>query len=444
MPEISGTRRLRLLMIGRCFWPLGTLDGGAHLMSLASGLHEHGFHVEVLTPKYSSDWAETLTFREITVHRPFRPPPAGWKNAFDRGTSKYLEALSNWLRTYGAGFDVIYCDLAREEAIAASNLSKQLGLPCIVRVAGQGDASDLEWMAAGKFGKRTLAAVQRADAVVLGSAAAERRWRTLGGDASAVTRIAPGSFPQPMHDKTKLRSALARINGDFFVPSERSVLLSIDRHDLQSGIMHLVKAALGLSNEIGSLQYWLVGDGPGRDAVYSRLRGDGLRQSVAMPGSFGVVEDVFQAADLMVHSGSDGFDALIPAAIEASLPMVVSNTAAAREFFQLRTAEVESMILDRKSDQPVRSPTQSDVEDRLLEASCVSWYDTERPRTLRFAVLQMMNQLEAARDRAETLKRRWRREHSGAAMIDAYRRLLRSLAATQHRSQVAFDSEQAS
>ncbi|MEM6473183.1 MAG: glycosyltransferase, partial [Planctomycetota bacterium] len=330
MTDGSRQRRPRVLMVSRYFWPLGCFDGAVHLMAIARGLSECGFHVDVLTPKYHTEWAESFRFRDISVYRPVRAPKVGWKKAFDRGTTRYIDFLTQWLLSHGGGYDVLYCDSAREEAISTVAAAKELGLKCMVRVAGLGTASDLEWMNSSRFGKRIVGALSLADLVVVGDADAERSWHTFGIRGPKLARIRSGVYPSELEDKQDLRSAFARINGDLFVPSGSQVALSVERHDASSGVMQLANAAVGLSREAPSLHYWFVGDGANRDAVYSRLRGDGLRQSFVMPGSFGLIQDVFQAADFLIQTGEAGFDALVPAAIEAGLPIVLANNAAAR------------------------------------------------------------------------------------------------------------------
>ncbi|MEM0926923.1 MAG: glycosyltransferase, partial [Planctomycetota bacterium] len=348
MTERPDGRRPRVLVVGRYFWPLGCFDQAVHLMSLTNGLHESGMHVEVLTPKYHTDWADQFRFRDVAVHRPFRPPRTAWKKPFDRGTNRYVESLTQWILHHGKHFDLLYCDSAREESLAVMTAATALGIRSIVRVSGRGTASDIEWMKHSRYGKRVFQAASDASAIVVADASSERKWYANGGDSAKLIRICPGVFPSEPLGQQELRASLSRINRDFFVPQEHQVLLSIERHEQESGIRAIANAANSLSIELPRLQYWLVGDGQNREAIYSKLRSDGLRQSIAMPGSFGRVDDIFYAADLIVHAGDDGFDALIPSAVEAGLPLVLADSEAARSCFNTRSADLQTRMIRRK------------------------------------------------------------------------------------------------
>ena len=68
-------RRPRVLLVGRHFWPHGSIDTAGHTIRLAIGLQRHGFHVEVVTPRHHSTWAQVFHYRDVQVHRPTVAPP---------------------------------------------------------------------------------------------------------------------------------------------------------------------------------------------------------------------------------------------------------------------------------------------------------------------------------------------------------------------------------
>ncbi|QDV81788.1 glycosyltransferase [Planctomycetes bacterium TBK1r] len=429
---MSGLERpVRVLLIGRHFWPHGSIDSAGHLMELATGLRLAGIQVSVVTPKYAGSWAERFSFRECQVYRPIRMFRTGWTARGDRTASRYIRYLRDWIESDPTACDIVYCDAGREEAIAAVEAAQAIGVPSVVRLSGHGDISDFEFFKHSRIGKRCRSAVMDAAAVVLDSASAHRRWLAEGGDKTRTHRIAHGVGPtkeQGLSSLKNLRRAMSRINGDLFVPDACSVVLSVERLDRSSGIMTLVKSAYLLSNHISGLQFWLIGDGPLRETIYSRLKSDGLRQSMAMPGSFGSPDDVYSAADLMVHVGDQGFEHQVPTAIAAGLPLVLANTETAREFFGVGESDVRRRIIERRAD---ALQADSEALDGAPEqaGALVWWFDPARPKTLRFAIEQIVGNLEQARRRAQQTRRIMQRTRSRSDSIERYVTLFRQLAA---------------
>ena len=423
---MSGSERpIRVLLIGRHFWPHGSIDSAGHLIELASGLKLAGQHVSVLTPKYAASWPEHFSFREVDVYRPIRVFRTGWTARGDRTASRYIRNLRDWIESNPVACDVVYCDGGREEAIAAVEAARANAIPSVIRIAGRGACSDFDFFTHSRSGKRCRSSVLGADAVVVGGASDERRWLAHGGVPERVHRIPIGVGPSldlAPSEKKELRLSMARINGDLFVPEACSVVLTAERLRDDSGVMTLVKSAYSLSQKINALQFWLVGDGSSRESIFARLNSDGLRQVTSMPGSFGLMDDVFSAADLMVQVGDEGFEHQVPTAISAALPIVVANTNTAREFFSVTDEDVRGRILDNRND-VLESPNDLSGSAGQL----IGWFDPARPKTLRFAIDQIVCNVEAARGRAQQLRRRLQRVRSRGESIRCYARLFREL-----------------
>ncbi|MCA9139354.1 MAG: glycosyltransferase [Planctomycetales bacterium] len=429
------------MLVGRHFWPHGAVDAGGHLVELATGLKLAGLHVSVVTPKYSTAWADQFAFREIGVYRPVRMFRSGWTARGDRSSSRYIRYLREWLAKNPLSCDLFFCDAAREESIATVEAARQCGVPVVVRIGGNGSCSDIEFFMQSRAGKRCRSAAMDADAVVLGNAANHRNWIAMGGKPLTSHRIPIGVGPaldQGLSNQSRLRRAMARINGDLYVPDHCAVVLSVEGLRKDSGVTTLVDSAFALSQKINTLHFWFVGDGPLRDSIYERLKADGLRQSVAMPGSFAISDDVFAAADLMVHIGDEGFEHQIPTAIAAALPLIVANTPTARQFFAISDAQVRERIIERLADAVTAGnpqgggplPEQTLPEQTLPIQSTgqgVWWFDPGRPKTLRFAIQQITSDLETARQRAQQLRRIFQQTRSGSESIQQYVRLFRHL-----------------
>ena len=384
-------------------------------MDLAVGLHRHGFHVEVATPRHGSGWTERFTYREIAVHRPLQIFRSGWSARSDRTASRYIRDLAGWLTKTAAGFDLILSDRAKEEAIAVVDAARSLGIPSIVRLGGQDTNSDLAFFNEHRMGARCQVKALEADATVVSDARSHRHWLALGAKPAKVHRMAPYLVPlaAAATERSALRHSLARINGDLLVPEGAMVLLSMERMYRESGLIHLVESAMQLTKQFSNLQFWLVGDGPRRDWIYNRLRGDGLRQSTAMPGSFGNCDDILIASDLMVQTGDDGFESQVPRAIMASLPLVVADTETARDFFGFSREEVQNR--DVESD------------GSTSEVNLIHWYEPEDKQSLTKAVAKVLYDRDEASRKAESLRRRMQQLYPREDLTNRYSNLIRDL-----------------
>lgn len=428
----SPKRTTRALLFTRNFWPHGSFDSASHVVDIAKGLQAAGLHVSVATPKHANAWPQRFTFQEFEVHRPVRMFKLGWTARADRSPSRYIRNWRDWLEPNPTNCDIVVCFGGREEAIAAVSAAEKMRVPAIVVLMGDGDASDLLYYPTSRGAARCQGFVQRASAVVVGSSAQHRSWLSIGGDRQTTHRIEAGIGPaidsKPATRK-KLRRALAQINGDLFVPDGCSVVLSVERMRKESGLMTLVESAYGLSEKIGSLQYWLIGDGPRRDWIYSRLRGDGLRQVTSMPGSYGTMDDLFATSDLIVHSGHEGFMHQIPRAIAADLPVIVADHEVSRAFFGCTTDDVANRIIQRRADaSPDGNATAPNADDETESvANLLWWFNPRRPKTLRFAVEEILANVNRARERSATLRRIMQSQRPRDRAIEAYKQLISQL-----------------
>jgi glycosyltransferase involved in cell wall biosynthesis len=412
--------------VGRHFWPHGSIDAAARLIDSATGLHQAGFKLTVVTPKYAASWSERFSFRDFEIKRPVRMFKHGWTVRNDRSPARYIQRLSSWLADRLPAFDVLYVDGCREEAIASVSAARSRRVPVVIRLGGHGAGSDIDVFRRDRNAKRFITAGLSADQVIVNSASAHRAWISLGGSAEKTTRIHTGighSIERTAEQQKSLRHALAQINGDLLAPEASHVVLSVERMNHESELRTLVHSAYSLDSHVSQLLFWFVGDGPTRDTIFARLKSDGLRQSVALPGSFATMDDVFCAADLLVQSGDEGFEAHIPNAIASGLPLVMANTDVAREFFDASAATVTTRMLSQ------RSAAETVPETSLQHVpQGVWWFDPNRPKTLRFAIEQITRHPLAARRRADQLRRLMQRQHPRSTATEETAKLLRQLA----------------
>ena len=398
----------RALLLGRQFWPHGSTDSAAYLIQLATGLQRHGVHVEVLTPRYANVWPAQIRFREIKVHRPAAVAHSDWS------VRRYVRQMTAWTQENGKSFDVLLSNSAREEAAIAVDAAHAAGCSSIVRLAGHGVHSDVNWWTTSRAARRCAGSVQRAHHVIVSNALQQRQLISQGFAGTRIKRIDSGfngTFVRSEANRIGARRALAAMNTDLHAPPDEPVAVCVapmERGEADA----LLDSAMYLVNRFPTLRLWIIGDGSHRDSIYHRLRGDGVRANIAMPGSFADLQDVFAAADLFVQTSDTGLEHHLPAAIEAELPIVIYDAPRTRAQLALGDREEHAAELDE----------------------LVHWYNPVKPKTLRRAIRMVLDDREASRSHAATLRRTLVRNRPYSQTIDAYVQLIQQAAAQNRTS----------
>jgi len=421
------TRRLRVLLIGRRFWPHGSIDTAGHFFQLACALRRHGAAVEVLTPRYSSSWPIESAIHEIPVYRPVIAPKRDWS------MGRYTRSTTIWLRDHAASYDVMFCDSIREESLAAIEASRSTGCPVIVRSSRWGRYSDPSWWKTSRAARRCGIYGKSADAIIVKSAACQRTLLGEGFAAEKVHRIDPGFAAGPIRTanaKRQARISLGAANSDLVTTPESPVLICPSEMTRDSGVVALVQAARELVARYGDLRLWLLGDGPHRSWIYDTLRGDGIRASIAMPGSFCDVEDLLTAADLYFQPDDEGLEFWLPSVIAAEVPAVVVDSQATR------TLIGQTSI---KNDDKLSGDT--------LSGDSVQWCPTNdhgsaTPKAVRIAIENLLDDIPAAFNRAAMLRRSLLRTRPQVNAIDSYLSLLEDVVrkATSKRENASMEA----
>lgn len=398
-------RPLRVLLIGRNFWPHGSIDSALYLFQIACALHRHGVHVEVVSPRYAASWAEQFTLRDILVHRPAAAPRSDWS------MGRYVRHLTTWLRQNAESFDVLMVDAIREESTAAIEASRILGCPTVLHCSRWGDENDPVWWQSSRSARRCGAIGKMADAVIAKSAAGQRALVADGYSPSRIERIDHGFAAVPATTTESRRSArttLGKVNGDLATLDDTPVVICAARMTASSGVNLLVKAARPLIARYPDLRLWFIGDGPHRDWMYEHLRAEGVRASIAMPGSFCDVEELFAAADVFLQSDDDGLDFFLPTAIAAELPIVTIDTESTRAVI---------------TGAPPGGASTSEHEGETL----VQWCSAATPKQIRIGLSAVLDDLSSYQSKASQLRRLLLRTRPQSDTVEAYVKLMQRL-----------------
>ncbi len=390
----------RVLLMGRHFWPHGCVDSAGWLVEIAGGLSRNAVHVEVCTPRYATSWPEKFWFREIPVHRPAVAPRSDWS------VGRYTRHLTHWLRQNASSYDVILADAIREEAAAAIEASRSTGCATILRYAGWGRHSDAQFWKTSRAAKRCGSIGRMADVVIAKSGTCGRELLAARYASDRIARIETGYIAGPNRtaaSRAQARGSLGLMNGDLKTDADTPIAICNAPMVRDGGITELVHATRHLTDHFPNLRVWLLGDGPHRDWIYDQLRGDGVRASIAMPGSFSELDEVYLAADLYLQTDDFGLDHFLPSAVSAELPIVAVSSESAR-----------TVLLG--------SPT--DGADGVVTQPWVRWIDQPTTTSYVEAISAVLNDLPTHRSHAAHLRRHWLRNSPQTSVIDEYVRLI--------------------
>ncbi len=431
-------------MVGRRFWPHGSLDNASHSIQLATDLQRQGATVEILTPRYAASWAKEFYFREMPIHRPAIAPRSDWS------MGRYTRHLTKWLREQSERYDVVLVDGAREETIAAIDARSTTNRPVIVRTGMQDQQSDFDWWHSSRSGQRCGQATGSADAIITHSSVGHRELLGRSIANERITRInvgVPALQPPSQTMRVEARRALSAINRDLHAPIDEPIAIcvrpmepAVDNFKVSHGasgaalsrVDAMVQSARHLVSRYPLLHLWFIGDGSQRDLVYETLRGDGVRASIAMPGSFGNMEDVYAAADAFVQLDTQGLSHFLPRAVAANLPIVAADLQEVREVLDCKPAPALNLVDDREKTEIADGGDSG--EDHVKSGDEIAWFDPSTPKTFRKAMRNVFDDIETAKSKADSLRRRLLRTRPQSETVRQYLTLCETVVAKRRSS----------
>lgn len=383
------SRKLRVLLVTRRFWPHCGHDSAAALVGLATGLQRRGMMVEVLAPRYAASWPESFLLREVPVHQPAAAPRSDWS------MGRYIRHVTSWLKENASTFDLIYTDAIRDETIAIIEAARGSSVATLARLSGWGNHSDASWWGTTRAAGRCLAAAKQCDGVIAKCAVDHRELISRGVSSAKIHRIDNGFSAGQVRSsmaRSVARRALSQVNGDLQADIQAPVILCMARMNRASGVDMVASCVRTMLARFPELKIWFVGDGPNREQLYSLMRSDGARSSFSMPGTFLDTEDLMAAADVFLQADDEGLDQFLPAAVSSELPIVA-----------VRTDAVRTVL--------------SGADE---SGTGVTWFEPEQPKTLNQAVRRVIENLSERRTAASALRRSLLRQRPQRDAIDTH------------------------
>lgn len=334
---------LRLAVISRRFWPHAD-EPELWLGDLVGAMRQRGARPTVVTAQWKPNWPTQAVYREVPLVRVPHSSPGGW------GTLLYMRRLSRWLREHREQFDAVLVSRLRLDAYAAIGALANSGLPIVARAEGAGEMGDAAWLGSSTFGGRIRRRVFAASAIAVGSDVVRSELLTLGAPESRVHWLPAGAAPPnhawdapPESDggeasairlnrKQAARQALSEACSDLLTNHDDPVFLFVGRLHRANNLTTLVRAWQRVAQRWPRAWLWIVGDGPERSGLFQRIKEAGLRQQTFLPGSFDNVDDLLEAADvLLCPARAADATPTVRRALAAGLPVLASDVAGHRE-----------------------------------------------------------------------------------------------------------------
>ncbi len=373
---------LRILLVSRRFWPqVG--DSEDAMADLADGFRRHGAQPTVLSARWSADWPRVSHLQGVPVHR----VPMRLDRPWGRWT--YLLGLARWLRRHRSQFDAVLVARLRREAAATLWALRHRAMPIVLRA----EPDDGAWQSGSVVGLHCRHRCRQASAIICPDSVIQEDLIGAGYRPSSLYVIPDGvrrMLPRRGDSRSAARSALAQIHADFFCDADAPLALFVGRLRPESGLARLVRAWQQVIRHQPTAKLWLIGDGPYRDDLYRLICDLDLRHCVRMPGTFESLDEVFQAADLLVYPAATAcLPRICLAAVANGLPVLAASSPELQSGLLRQPALAsEIMLVDGGevvawSDALIDRLRPSTGSDRPAESSRIWQHEHSMARTIR-------------------------------------------------------------
>jgi glycosyltransferase involved in cell wall biosynthesis len=294
---------MKIALVTRRYPP--SIGGAERVLSyLAAGLAAEGAEVDVLTSRVEGLPAveESGTFRVVRL---------ATSRARFIGTWLYMRELARWFARNSV--DLAYVSMLKHDAYVVVGEGRRRGFPVVLRPEGAGATGDLAWQSWGTFGRRIGVRCKQADAFVAISPRVRAELVDGGYDPSRIFDL-PNGVPVP--------------NSPWLGRNEPSSLRAafVGRLAIEKGLDALVDAWPLVLAERPNAHLTLIGEGPERASLESRISRLGLGGSVKLAGALGEPATVLRDSDLFVlPSREEGMSIALLEAMALGIPAVASS-----------------------------------------------------------------------------------------------------------------------
>jgi glycosyltransferase involved in cell wall biosynthesis len=294
---------MKIALVTRRYPPL--IGGAERVLSyLAAALAAEGAEVDVLTSRVEG-------LPAVEDRGAFRVVRLATSRARFVGTWLYMRELARWFDRNRV--DLAYVSMLKHDAYVAVGEGKCRGFPVVLRPEGAGATGDLAWQAWGRFGRRIGERCRRADAFVAISPRVREELVAGGYDPSRIVDL-PNGVPVP-DEPWRGRNGPESLQAAF-----------VGRLAPEKGLESLVDAWPIVLEARPGAHLTLIGEGPERASLESRITRLGLVESVELPGASADPSAILRESDLFVlPSREEGMSIALLEAMALGIPAVASS-----------------------------------------------------------------------------------------------------------------------
>lgn len=376
-PGADRQKAPRLLFAIRYFHPwIGGLE--KNTFRLAQELATRGVPVTVLTGRFFRAWPEVETHGLLQVQR----LPSPRIKVF--GAVVFLLSLVRYLIAHRSAYDIVHAFQVGHTAAVAMLMSRILGKPSVLTLAGGGIGGDIFKHRRTLWGRIFLWACLQADRIVMLN-------RQMAEELAAVRY--PGNRACLIANGVDIHRFHPSEHNDRPKGSAQRTVVYVGRLSAEKGVAFLVRAHALLQSRLDA-RLLIVGDGPERNRLARLIRRLGIEHVTELTGPADDVLPYLRQADVFVlPSRHEGMSNALLEAIACGVPVVATRVPGNKEIVEDR---VTGLLVDY------------DDADAMAHALATMLTDSNFSQT-------------CAKQALEQIRERYTFDHEVARYLDLYR-----------------------
>lgn len=259
------------------------------IAELAYQIKKEKHDVNVVSSLGAKTWTAEINFREIPVHRIARIPASPWSSF------RYLRAFTKYFSGQ-ANVDGVIVSGTGDEAIAATRVFAGK-VPIVLRI--DNEVADTQ-----SVPHRRVIDILNAVTHVVSNCQhlADQMMQSYGVPIKTIRDCVPAYEGERTYaEQHNSRAVLNETHPILSLEPDQPLVLCGRRMTKDAGMLDLIEGWPRVQQSHPNAKLWIVGDGPIASRVWQRIVKLNLIHSIILPGYFDDLDDLFLAADVVVH-----------------------------------------------------------------------------------------------------------------------------------------------